>query len=257
MTQDPWLEAHSYLRPVAEPVRAGRSTRRPAIEIFDARMPDWEDYRAGFSRGCPAARRARAALLISSRAAEWRRRYSVDSPPSLAPMARGRRPALASGTAVHTVPDRKRSVVDFVLGDETITPRPPVCCGYVGLDGDIAVPAARREGLRRPGETRTLASPELPDMRDRCRRWLNWSAPTPGVSGLLSCGCCGTRWQYKRTGCPFCETDAQRLASVIHRGRAEVAHRPLRIVQGLSQDLRRQGATKRSCSRTGRHCIST
>jgi FdhE protein len=36
----------------------------------------------------------------------------------------------------------------------------------------------------------------------------------PGRMRLLSCGCCGTRWQFKRTGCPFCESDSQRLASV-------------------------------------------
>ena len=35
---------------------------------------------------------------------------------------------------------------------------------------------------------------------------------------LLSCGCCGTRWQFKRTACPFCETDSQRLASVTIEG---------------------------------------
>ena len=35
---------------------------------------------------------------------------------------------------------------------------------------------------------------------------------------LLSCGRCGTRWQFKRTGCPFCETDSQRLASVAIEG---------------------------------------
>ena len=36
----------------------------------------------------------------------------------------------------------------------------------------------------------------------------------PGRKRLLSCGCCGTRWQFKRTGCPFCDTDSQRLSSV-------------------------------------------
>ncbi len=35
-----------------------------------------------------------------------------------------------------------------------------------------------------------------------------------GRMRLLSCGRCGTRWQFKRTGCPFCETDSQQLASV-------------------------------------------
>ena len=40
----------------------------------------------------------------------------------------------------------------------------------------------------------------------------------PGRLRLLSCGCCGTRWQFKRTGCPFCESDSQRLASVAIEG---------------------------------------
>ena len=35
-----------------------------------------------------------------------------------------------------------------------------------------------------------------------------------GRKRLLSCGCCGTRWQFSRTGCPFCETDAHRIATV-------------------------------------------
>ena len=63
-------------------------------------------------------------------------------------------------------------------------------------------------------------------------RWLRRYCPTcgslpamaqlvgadPGRKRLLSCGCCGTRWQFKRTGCPFCETDSQRLASVTIEG---------------------------------------
>ena len=26
----------------------------------------------------------------------------------------------------------------------------------------------------------------------------------PGRHRFLSCGCCGTRWRFRRTGCPFC-----------------------------------------------------
>jgi hypothetical protein len=37
----------------------------------------------------------------------------------------------------------------------------------------------------------------------------------PPFPGLLRCR---TRWQFKRTGCPFCETNAQRLASVSIEG---------------------------------------
>ena len=37
---------------------------------------------------------------------------------------------------------------------------------------------------------------------------------------LLSCGLCGTRWKYARTKCPFCESDSQRLDSVVVEGEA-------------------------------------
>ena len=37
----------------------------------------------------------------------------------------------------------------------------------------------------------------------------------PGRLRLLACGCCSTRWRYRRTGCPFCEpSDDHRLAVV-------------------------------------------
>ena len=86
-------------------------------------------------------------------------------------------------------------------------------------------------------------------------RWLRRYCPTcgslpamaqlvgadPGRKRLLSCGCCGTRWQFKRTGCPFCETDAQRLASVTIEGEPAPAHRPLRVLWRLPQDIRRAG----------------
>jgi FdhE protein len=35
----------------------------------------------------------------------------------------------------------------------------------------------------------------------------------PGRLRFLSCGCCGSRWRFQRTGCPFCENkDDHRLA---------------------------------------------
>ena len=37
---------------------------------------------------------------------------------------------------------------------------------------------------------------------------------------LLSCGCCGTRWQYSRTGCPFCEKDDRKLTTLAVDGEA-------------------------------------
>jgi FdhE protein len=36
---------------------------------------------------------------------------------------------------------------------------------------------------------------------------------------LFSCGCCNTRWQFRRIGCPFCEsTDDHRLSTLTIEG---------------------------------------
>ncbi|HEY3620043.1 MAG TPA: formate dehydrogenase accessory protein FdhE, partial [Candidatus Sulfotelmatobacter sp.] len=37
----------------------------------------------------------------------------------------------------------------------------------------------------------------------------------PGRLRFLWCGRCGTHWRYLRTGCPFCEKEANRQLTVI------------------------------------------
>jgi len=39
-----------------------------------------------------------------------------------------------------------------------------------------------------------------------------------GRKRLLACGGCRTRWEYRRTVCPFCEEDPQRVASLKVQG---------------------------------------
>jgi FdhE protein len=47
----------------------------------------------------------------------------------------------------------------------------------------------------------------------------------PGRRRFLFCGCCGTRWSYKRTGCLFCDSqNDHRLSVLVIEGEA-----PLRI----------------------------
>jgi FdhE protein len=40
----------------------------------------------------------------------------------------------------------------------------------------------------------------------------------PGRKRLLVCGACRTRWQFRRTQCPFCEADSQRLSTIVVAG---------------------------------------
>jgi FdhE protein len=36
-----------------------------------------------------------------------------------------------------------------------------------------------------------------------------------GRARLLACGCCGTRWRYRRIGCPFCGNEAQERLGIL------------------------------------------
>jgi FdhE protein len=115
--------------------------------------------------------------------------------------------------------DVLRRVVFWLLGDESIQPASPGLLRYVGWTvmarylSPVVVAFAR--------------------WRDE-ERWLRHYCPTcgsapamgqmvgldPGRKRLLACGRCSTRWQYKRTSCPFCEGDSQRLATVAVEGEA-------------------------------------
>jgi hypothetical protein len=53
MTPESWLEAHAYLRPVAE-LSAEVDRAAAAIETLQAPIPDWEDYRPDFLAGVTA-----------------------------------------------------------------------------------------------------------------------------------------------------------------------------------------------------------
>jgi FdhE protein len=185
MTADPWLETHSYLRPVAELV-AEVARAATGIEVPDVHVPDWEDYRSDFLAGVP---------LLSSAAA-------VDLEPGER-MAEALLAALASRAPADS---EWHSPSPGLLRYLTWT----ATALYLG-------PVVNAFGEWRDEE-----------------KWLRRYCPTcgslpamaqlvgadPGRKRVMSCGCCGTRWQFKRTGCPFCETESTRLESVVLEGEA-------------------------------------
>ena len=214
MTRDLWLEVHSYLRPLAD-VAAQVDHAAAGIAVAEARVPDWADYSLDFRAGVPLLSSADAAVDIEPggrmAAALIEHLASGLSPEWLVIEAR------ALDAELRRDPERSRRIADFVLGDETRTLPSP------GLLRFLAWTAMAR--FLRPVVV------TFDGWRDE-DRWLRRYCPMCGSvpamaqlvgadSGrkrLLSCGCCGTRWQFKRTACPFCETDAQRLASVTVEG---------------------------------------
>jgi len=208
MSRHPWLETHSYLQPVAD-LSAEVDRAAAAIESEAVGLPDWDDYRPDYLAGVP---------VLSSADA------GVDLEPGgrmvaalIDRIAAGTSSIGAEAGALHAQlrrePQASRRIVEFLLGDETLEPSYPGLLRYVGW---TAMTRFLRPVIK-----------GFDAWRDE-EKWLRRYCPTcgslpamaqlvgfdPGRKRLLSCGCCGTRWQFKRTGCPFCETDAQRLSSV-------------------------------------------
>jgi FdhE protein len=213
MTTNLWLQTHSYLRPLAD-LSAQVDRAAAEIDVLDACIPDWEDYRAEFLAGVP---------LLSSTAA-------VDLEPGgemagvlierlASERLSGRFAAetRALDKELRREPHISRRIADFLLDKQTL--RAP----FPGLLRYLAWTATAR--FLRPVVN------AFEGWRDE-ERWLRRYCPTcgslpamaqlvggdPGRRRLLSCGCCGTRWQFRRIGCPFCETDSQRLASLTIEG---------------------------------------
>ena len=214
MTPHRWLEAHPYLQPVAD-LTARIDQAVAGIEVFDVRVPDWDDYRPDLLAGVPLLASAGAAVDLEPggrmAAALLERVATGTSPEWLVAEAR------ALDAYVRRAPDASRVVTDFLLGDETLEPPFPGLLRYLGW-------TAMARYLRPVVHA-------FDSWRDE-EQWLRRYCPTcgslpamaqlvgvdPGRRRLLSCGCCGTRWQFKRTGCPFCDTDTQRLTSVAIEG---------------------------------------
>jgi FdhE protein len=210
MTRDLWLEGHAYLRPLAD-LSAQVERAAAEVEVLEARAPDWEDYREDFLTGVPLLTSADAAVDLDPggrmAAALHERLASETSSGKLAAETR------ALDTELRGEPQVARRIAHFLLRDETVTPPFPGLLRYLGW---TAMARYLRPVLN-----------AFDGWRDE-ERWLRRYCPAcgslpsmaqlvgvdAGRARLLSCGCCGTRWQFKRTGCPFCETDAQRLASV-------------------------------------------
>jgi FdhE protein len=214
MTRDGWLEAHSYLQPVAQ-LCAQIDRAASEIETAPPAIPDWDDYAADFREGVPLLQSSTAAPDVEP-AGRWivvlvERLAAQPLASSLAADAR------ALDADLRREGNAARHVVDWLLGDDSFTPASAGLLRHLGwtVMARYLAPVVEEFGGWRDDE-----------------RWLRRYCPTcgslpamaqlvgadPGRQRLLACGCCGTRWRYTRTGCPFCEGDTHRLSALAVEG---------------------------------------
>jgi FdhE protein len=208
MTQEVWLSSHPYLRPVAELHALVNDTLAdtPATVAADLH---WNSYLNDFHRGVP---------LLHSQAAEKTLTLAeemIEAPlANLTSSLRGKlaEEGDASLAEIHRDTQSSGRVVNRLVGG-----------------GEFA-----RPGLMRFLGWTVLSRQILPLVSSffawrEEERWLRPYCPTcgsppamaqlvgtdPGRQRFLACGCCKTRWQYRRTRCPFCEDPDDHRLSVL------------------------------------------
>jgi FdhE protein len=218
MTEDIWLVQHPYLRPMAD-LHAIVHSIVAEIPIAVIPIPAWDDYLVDFDAGVP--------LLLSKNAEIDLRPAECALTSCACKLASKHLPgnlglqSQALATELRTNQNSTRAIT-WLLDDNSFSTSQPGLLQYLSR----TVLAHYLSGL----------SAAFANWRDE-ERWLRNYCPTcgspPAMAQLigidegrqrfLSCGCCATRWRYRRTECPFCERDDHRLVAFSVEGS------PLRI----------------------------
>jgi FdhE protein len=224
--RDAWLAQHPYLRPLAE-LDARVETALNQVDAPPVRAPTFESYASYFVAGVP--------LLASTN-------VTID----LEPVGRAI-VALIEKLATEPLLERVAADVRALAGElETRAVGPRRIAGWLRGDAELATSSP---GLLRYLGWTAAAHQLRPSIeafehwrQEEC--WLRAYCPTCGSlpsmaqlsplataaaagaeasrSRLLVCGQCRSRWRFKRTACPFCAHDSDRLASVAIEGEARL-----------------------------------
>jgi FdhE protein len=208
---DVWLTNHPYLRGIAD-LQNLVDTTLEELSIPAVGIPPWDGYARDFDAGVP--------LLLSPNVGIDLR--SVER--SLACFLE----TLALKPLAHKLALQMRDLITDLQTDSTFSSR--VIAGLLE-NNEIAF---RHPGLIRYSGWAVLAKSLHPlveafaHWRDE-ERWLRNYCPMcggrpamaqlvgcdPGRLRLLVCGCCVSRWRYRRTGCPFCKLEDDHRLSVL------------------------------------------
>jgi FdhE protein len=214
MTRDLWLTRHPYLERVARL----HAQVTAAAEVSEVRQSvlEWDTYLNDFHAGVPLLMSSSVALdlePVESIVGALVERLAASALPDRLAQEMG-----ALHMELHSDSKASRRAVAWLLYDETFATSCPGLLRYLGWTAlaRYLCPIVNAFGNWREEE-----------------RWLRNYCPTcgtppsmaqlvgtePGRQRVLVCGCCGTRWGYRRSGCPFCEnTDDRRLGVLAIEG---------------------------------------
>ncbi|HZN40870.1 MAG TPA: formate dehydrogenase accessory protein FdhE [Planctomycetota bacterium] len=207
MTREEWLRTHAFLEPVARLLaRAEAAAARidcPAVEL-----PQWGDYADDYEAGFALLHSGDATIDLAPAGAmtlELLDALAASAPPDrVAADARDLRAELGRE------PGAAQRVADSLLGEGAGEIASPGLLRFLGWTAarrylqPVLVEFARWRNQDRWQRSNCPVCGALPAMAQLI-------GVDPGRIRFLSCGCCHSRWRYRRTACPFCEGDSHRI----------------------------------------------
>jgi FdhE protein len=203
VTQDAWLSTHPYLRSIAK-FQERVDSAAAGLPFASINLPNWDEYSAEFHAGVPLLHSKSFAFDLETAGKMVvslnKTLASLPLPYKLADEIR------ALSTELSQESDGPLRAMAWLLDRDTVAPARLGLLRYVGW-------AALRRYLRPLLEAFGNWRQEEHWLRSYCP--LCGSRPAmaqlvgvdPGRLRFLSCGGCGTRWRYRRTGCSFCENE--------------------------------------------------
>jgi FdhE protein len=207
-----WLQAHPFLIPMArfQELLAGAAAEVPAPALD---LPPLDAHKEAYLAGTPLLRgKSHGPQLWWAGAAALRdlstRTAALPLPKAIAEGLEEVRAALEEPAAADAM------VAWLVAGDQQAGPVQPGLVrflGWLALERVLAPLAAEfkawrdEDRWRRPTCPTCGALPVMSCLVDHAA----------GRERLLVCGCCSTRWSWKRIGCPYCGNEAADRMAVL------------------------------------------
>lgn len=210
MTRDAWVHAHPWLEPVARFV-ARVEAALAGLPRTEPRLPSFQGYAADYGEGIPLVRSEQAAIdLEPGGAIACALADALAAGPAQDRLTADTASLSAELVRAHDAASR---VAGWLLDGEGLAPSAPGLLRYLGWTA-----------MRRHLAPLVAAFTRWRDDDRWWRRHCPVCGSLPAMAQLvgvdparrrmLCCGSCGARWQFRRTACPFCEHDAQRLSII-------------------------------------------
>ena len=219
VTEKNWLAAHPYLRALAEfHAIVGAAVNSLPNDLCC--VPNWHDYINDFHAGVPLLRSSNRAINLKP----------------VKPMVESLIEKLGSIPLPNNLMQQVHELAQELSRD------PEASIDVMARSFDETTHTISHCGLLRYLSWAAVAkylSKVVTAFDGWCdeERWLRSYCPIcgslpamaqligsdPAKMRLLSCGCCGTRWRFRRIGCPFCENkNDHQLAVLTIKGEADL-----------------------------------